>query len=445
MNRIVSVLTLALLLVPTASFGQTPPGDRYLCYKAVLAKKQPKFSAVQKTLEDQFGAFLANVKGFKSLCNPVLAAERPTVHQVGYKTILAKTTPPQPKFVKSDHTAFDQFGSHPLTVVKPLELRAPSAKVLGAGGTPTVDTAGVDHFECYQAVPQKGAPKLTATSIAVTDQFGTVDLTLTKITKLCAPVNKDGEDPTAPQHPGHLVCYQAKLPKGVKFPATTVSVNNTNFGPAVLVAKSVAELCVPAFKDAVPTSTPAPTATPGATPTAAVTATPAPGPECETSLDCGGFPESCVDGRCVAPCGPTLCGTTGEVCCSSGPSDGICCDRASERCSATQTSCETVSCPSGQVYVPNINDCCPTADVCGTDFPDDRVPFECCNPAFERCQSIPGPFEGICVLRSLPTPTPGPCGLSTCGVDHFCCNESICCNFYTSTCGPQGCEPKPLP
>jgi hypothetical protein len=80
----------------------------------------------------------------------------------------------------------------------------------------------------------------------LTDEFRTQTLTLTKITKLCTPVNKNGEDPTAPQHAGHLVCYKAKLPKG-KFPATTVSVNNTNFGPAVLVAKAVAEWCVPAL------------------------------------------------------------------------------------------------------------------------------------------------------------------------------------------------------
>jgi hypothetical protein len=442
MNRILATLTLAVLLVPTATLGQTPPGDRYLCYKAALAKKQPKFSAVEKTLQDQFGAFLADVKGFKSLCNPVLSAQRPAVHQVGYKTVLAKTTPAQPKFAKSDHTAFDQFGSHPLTVVKPVELRAPSAKVLGEGGTPTVNTAGVDHFECYQAVPQKGAAKFTATPVTITDQFGTVDLTLKKISKLCAPVNKDGEDPTAPQHPGHLVCYQAKLPKGVKFPATTVSVNNAHFGPATLVAKSVVELCVPAFKDVVPTPTPTATPTPRPTVTPNATAAPTPGPECTTVFDCE-FPATCQDGRCVAPCGSTTCGTTEEICCSSGPDNGVCCDRSSQRCSQTQTSCQTVSCPTGQIYVPNINDCCPAADACGTDYPDRGAPFDCCNIAIERCQAVPLVYGEICVLRNLPTPTPGPCGLGTCPVDYFCCNN-MCCNFYTSTCTTEGCEPKPL-
>lgn len=462
MTRIRMALVLGVLL-PTTSLGQTPPGDRYLCYKAALAKGEDKFSAVEKTLEDQFGSLVAKVKGFRSLCNPVAPAQRPTVHQVGYKTTLAKTVPPQPKFAKSDHTAFDQFGSHPLTVVSPVELRAPSAKVPGAGGTTTVDTSGVDHFECYKAVPQKGAPKFVATPVSITDQFGTVDLTLVKLTKLCAPVNKAGEDPTAPQHPGHLVCYRAKLPKGVKFPATTVSINNSNFGPAVLVAKAIVELCVPAFKDAIPTPgpspSPSPTATPSPTPpptsqscAPAVCAPPSTCmPEGECGIPCGpgdscpalpgGLdPLTCQDGRCIWPCGAgqscpasslTFCrgdgqcvGTCGPnftscpppytcqggdcvlpcgpitcdpdagqgLCCSSAPSNGICCDRESQVCSDTQTSCETVVCPGGTTFVPAIQDCCQNSRLCGTE--PGGAPADCCIFGIETCEgpSIENPI-----------------------------------------------------
>ena len=96
MTHIVMALIVTVLLLPTASLGQTPIGDRYLCYKAALAKGEAKFIAVEKTLQDQFGSLVANVKGFKSVCNPALSAQRPTVHQVGYKTTLAKTTPAQP-------------------------------------------------------------------------------------------------------------------------------------------------------------------------------------------------------------------------------------------------------------------------------------------------------------------------------------------------------------
>jgi uncharacterized protein YjbI with pentapeptide repeats len=250
-TRILWTLILAVLLAAASSRGQTPPGASYLCYKATLAPGQARFTPVQKTLQDQFGTLVVDVKRVLAVCNPAQTG----VHQVGYK-IARATTPPQPVFVKTDYTAVDQFGTHPLTAVRPVELRAPSAKVLGAGGTGLVDTTGVDHFECYKAMPAKSAPRFVAPPpVAITDEFGTVTLTLRKITKLCTPVNKDGEDVTAPEHVGHLICYQAKLPARIRFAPQTVSVNNTNFGPAVLRAKAVAELCVPAFKDSIPTTT----------------------------------------------------------------------------------------------------------------------------------------------------------------------------------------------
>jgi len=261
-----------LLLVVTAAWAQpTPPGDSYLCYRATLANGQPKFTPVQKALEDQFGTVLVAVKGIVTLCNPAETAS--SVHAVGYKFVPART-PPQRKFARQDHTAFDQFGTHSLTVVRPTEVRAPSAKVLGSGGTDPVDTSGVDHFECYRVMPASGVPRFVPPPpVAITDQFGTQSYTLAKITKLCTPVNKNGEDPTAPQHVGHLVCYQAKPPKGSRFTARTVSVNNTNFGAAVLVARAVREFCVPAFKDVLPTSSTTSTTTAAASSTSSTTTT----------------------------------------------------------------------------------------------------------------------------------------------------------------------------
>lgn len=74
---------------------------------------------------------------------------------------------------------------------------------------------------------------------------------LQKPQHLCAPVDKNGEDPTAPGHLPHLVCYKAKLktqtPAQPKFVATTVSTNN-QFGDEVLKATAVTELCVPSSK-----------------------------------------------------------------------------------------------------------------------------------------------------------------------------------------------------
>ena len=136
-----SLIAAGLLALVTAAAAQpaVPPGDSYLCYKAGLVSGQEKFTPAQKTLEDQFGTLVVDVKGVAALCNPIVGLPEHSPDNID--------------------AAIDQFGTHPLTVVKPIEVRAPSAKVLGAGGTGPVDTTGVDHFECYKATPAKGAPK----------------------------------------------------------------------------------------------------------------------------------------------------------------------------------------------------------------------------------------------------------------------------------------------
>jgi len=228
--------------------------DHYLCYKATLAQGQPKFTAVPRTLQDQFGKGDFDMTRIEGLCNPAQKNKepppsRPDVHEVNYQLTPA---PKQPKFVKSTHMAIDQFGPHQLTIVKRVALLAPSATALGSGGVGLVDTTGADHFECYRTATPKGTPAfVTIPGVRVADQFGTALYDLKKITKLCAPTNKNGEDPTAPEHQRHYVCYQAKPAKGSSqtFPPQTVSINNTNFGGTVLVVHAVTELCVPAFKD----------------------------------------------------------------------------------------------------------------------------------------------------------------------------------------------------
>lgn len=254
-GSIIAILGVPLLLLHTAQqAAPTSPDDSYLCYGAGLARGQPNFTPVQKSLEDQFGSALVDIKGILILCNPTQPAKHLTVHAVGY--VLSHTkVPRQSKFAKQDHTAIDQFGTHRLTVVRPMEMRAPSAKTLGSGGAGLVDTTGVDHFQCYKVRPASGVAKFVPPPpMVIADQFGTQTYTLTKPVKLCTPANPNGEDPTAPQHLAHLLCYQAKPPKRKRFTARTVSVNNTNFGPAVLVAGAVREYCVPAFKDVLPSS-----------------------------------------------------------------------------------------------------------------------------------------------------------------------------------------------
>ena len=88
--------------------------------------------------------------------------------------------------------------------------------------------------------------------MTLTDQFGgPVGYDLKAPKRLCAPADKNAEDPGAPAHDMHLVCYPAKLtkekPKQPKLVAQHVSTRD-QFGGGVLSAKAFEELCVPSLK-----------------------------------------------------------------------------------------------------------------------------------------------------------------------------------------------------
>lgn len=424
-----------LMTLPTSAAAQpeAPPGDSYLCYKAPLAPGAPKFTPTRKTLEDRFGTLVVDVKGIATLCNPSETAARPSVHAVGYRIAPAKS-PAQAKFVKSDLTAIDRFGTHPLTVVKPMELRAPSATVLEAGGTGLVDTAGVDHFECYKAKPAKGAPKFVVTaSFAVTDTFVTRSYTLGKITRFCTPVNENGEDPTAPQHPGHLVCYRAKLPAKTKFTAQAVSVNNTDFGPAVLVAKAVLELCVPALEDTPPPTTTSSTNPPPPTTTTTLQTA------CSAEQPCPGGVVCCA-GTCLPPdafCAGTCSVTTTEVCsadadcrigecfrCYRDDPDQVCVPNTI----IVPNTCGGGTCLTDVEYCCSATTCCRSVgQVCNT------VSAQCittCRPEETRCASGCCPAGQACVNGACRAS----CGSTTCDLlTQECCGDT-CCDAVTQFC-----------
>lgn len=58
----------------------------------------------------------------------------------------------------------------------------------------------LDHFLCFEATRQG----LGLRGISAVDQFGDSTITVRQPKRLCAPANKNGEDPTAPSHAGHL-------------------------------------------------------------------------------------------------------------------------------------------------------------------------------------------------------------------------------------------------
>lgn len=249
--------------------------DHFTCYKASQEKApkgQPPFpafdGAVNVDVVDQFSAWKFDLGKAITLCAPTdkdsgdSSAPTHIAHLEGYSEKLTKTDPPQPKFAKRVVHIENQFTDGPgepeflpLTVTGIDRLLVPTAKALGTGGVDPLPNASVDHFQCYDVTVAKAKrgesplPTFIPVTVTLTDQFGgPLVYELKKPVRLCNPANKENEDPTAPEHPGHLVCYQAKLDKGQdKFSGAVVS-THPQFGPEVLELKSVDELCVPSEK-----------------------------------------------------------------------------------------------------------------------------------------------------------------------------------------------------
>jgi hypothetical protein len=189
-------------------------------------------------LEDQFGPSTVTLKRNKRICAPAdKNGEDPTAatdegHLVSYT--LKQTAPKHDKI--KGIVVTNQFGTLVVTLGKADRALIPTAKSLvgypGALGVP------LDHFKCYKVA----AAKFRTTGLAITTQFGPITLDIKKPLHLCAPASKNGENPSAPGHPDHLMCYQVRGPRpGIQPTIFT----NDQFGPDSYTFYGPRDLCVP--------------------------------------------------------------------------------------------------------------------------------------------------------------------------------------------------------
>jgi kumamolisin len=256
--------------------GFVPIGapDAFMCYGVARAKAPkgvaafPVFTAHPGVVVvDRFSSNAPNdqhevdLTSPAGVCNPVAGANLTFAvvgaeHLERYQAKLSKTAPAQPKPLKTNVSIENAVGPLTLTIQAVDSVAVPSGRTLGASGAPSPGAGGeatVDHFKCYKAkvakAPHGSAPFPVFTPVQATigDEFAGARYDLVKPTRLCAPADKNGEDPTAPTHPGHLVCYKAKLakttPKQPKFFKVRTSLAN-QFGDEVLDAKKIDEICV---------------------------------------------------------------------------------------------------------------------------------------------------------------------------------------------------------
>lgn len=199
------------------------------------------------TLIDSFGTTNATVGQPQRLCNPAdpnrqdpIAVADPN-HLVGYEMQNANSVLPVRNI-----TIVNQFGTVRLDATRLVRLLVPTLKSHTSTPPPLVDPP-IDHFTCYAVERSRGEPKFTPIpNVLVEDQFGPKTVDIMEPAQLCLPADKNGEDPGAQNHPGHLLCYNLKHARD-NFGKLEVFTND-QFGPRDLRIIRREELCIPSVR-----------------------------------------------------------------------------------------------------------------------------------------------------------------------------------------------------
>jgi hypothetical protein len=223
---------------PTPTVTATPGMlDHFQCYET---PRKPFDVLTGVSLVDQFGASTVKVIRLKRLCNPAdKDGEDPSApsHTNHLAGYIIKQTSPHFKKI-SDVVVSNQFGTVDVDLSKPDYLLVPTAKSL----TGTPDPLGipvVDHFKCYKA----RRAKTRVTGLTVIDQFGTIVLDVKKPRRLCVAVDKNGEgvlDPSAA-----LMCYGIRQTNEPLFRGLEPVFIDNQFGQITISVDHLRELCVP--------------------------------------------------------------------------------------------------------------------------------------------------------------------------------------------------------
>ena len=290
--RLMIATIVMLLLVVGGQAELVTAGGEYLCYRAAPARAErdmplfPEFTPrVGDVVVDALGSAGADdqhLRDFKKaigLCVPAdmsgQGVAESSTHLEGYAVTRTHTIPRQRPPLVGLHEIANQFGTLRLAVRGADRVLVPAAATSGTAGAPTPVPGDVDTFACYPAAAVHAAadaPAFSPRTVTVQDGLATRTLELSKLTRVCAPADVDGADPSALTHAAYLACYRARLARTAVpqplFARTLVSTQNV-FGSEVLVMTAIEELCIPSAKDP-----PHPTTTPLVLPSALRTGTP---------------------------------------------------------------------------------------------------------------------------------------------------------------------------
>lgn len=228
-------------------------GNHRFCYKIKSSKDAAKFAPVTVT-GDGLETSSYDLRKPLELCAPADKNDEGVfdtdAFALSYKL---KRSSGEPKHVRiTGIEVTDQFGTLSLDTIKEDRILVPAGVMLGSAATPLA--AGTsDHFMCYKVKVTKGTPKFPkGLQATVDDLFEDRAYDIRKPTKLCFPVDKNGEGIT--NETQNLLCYLVKRAKGEPKHVQVVDQINTadQFGGLEVDSVVERELCNPVTTISVP-------------------------------------------------------------------------------------------------------------------------------------------------------------------------------------------------
>jgi len=190
-----------------------------LCNPTTAGDPQIRAVAKYRNGLAHFGSDVSPLNADTPICNPITTpTPTPTV------TATVTSTPTPTPTVTATITA-TPTPTPTVTVTRTATITVTPTPTI----TPTVLPVG-RHFQCYEVDRD---PFTAINGVSADDKFGDSTVNVVRQKRLCAPADKNDEDPGAPADPNHLLGYEIKQPDPRSAPIRNVVVNN-QFGSLVV-------------------------------------------------------------------------------------------------------------------------------------------------------------------------------------------------------------------
>ncbi len=211
-----------------------PPIDDQRRYQCYEIHRKT-FNLTGVSVVDAVGASTVTVKRGKRVCAPADLGGQDPLAPLDPAHLTYYTIRQTSPFTPVKASVTNELGTVVVTLAKPDRLLVPTAK--GLLTTPDPLPPVIDHFKCYRLSAARGR----ASGLALTDQFGSMVVDVKRPLHLCLAASKNGEPVPVPG--ASLMCYLVRGTRPATAPPLVYTQNQ--FGPDQFPFYGPRDLCLP--------------------------------------------------------------------------------------------------------------------------------------------------------------------------------------------------------